>query len=384
MQRVIRDSIPPTKREYLSFRAALSRGYPNARNPFPACLDDVALLQFTGGTTGTPKCAMLTHRNLSSNVAQIRTWLGAAFCSAPQIILTPLPLFHIFALTASLLTFVEIGGHNVLVADPRNLAALVRNLRRTRPTALLGVNTLFNALLAAPHFDAVDWSRLRLVIGGGAAIQASVAARWQTATGGPIIEGYGLTEASPVVCVNPMDAKRFSGSVGYPLPSTEVSIRDDNSAEVAAGVVGEVWVRGPQVMRGYWMNPAETAEAISPDGWLRTGDLGYLTPTKMLVLVDRKKDVVIVSGFKVYPSEVEAVVSAFPGVSAAAIVGVPDEKTGQAVKLFVVPASANLTAGALLEHCRTSLSAYKVPRFIEFRDHLPPNQLGKVLRRGLR
>ena len=383
VQRVLRDSIPSTRREYWTFSAALSHQYSNGRNHPPASLDDVALLQFTGGTTGTPKCAMLTHRNLSSNVAQIRAWLGEAFCSTPQTILTPLPLFHIFALTASLLTFVEIGGHNVLVTDPHDLAGLTRTFRRTRPTALLGVNTLFNALLSAPHFDAVDWSRLRLVIGGGAAIQASVAARWQTATGVPIIEGYGLTEASPVVCANPMDSMHFSGSVGCPLPSTEVSIRDDDSVVVAAGVIGEVWVRGPQVMRGYWMNPVETAEVISPDGWLRTGDVGYLTPTKMLVLVDRKKDVVIVSGFKVYPSEVEAVVSALPGVSTAAVVGVPDERTGQAVKLFIVPASADLTAAAVLEHCRANLSAYKVPRFIEFRDMLPLNQLGKVLRRAL-
>jgi long-chain acyl-CoA synthetase len=383
VQRVVRDSIPPTQREYWTFSGALSHRYPNERNHPPACLDDVALLQYTGGTTGTPKCATLTHRNLSSNVAQICAWLGPAFCSAPQTILTPLPLFHIFALTASLLTFVEIGGHNVLVTDPHNLAALVRSLRRARPTALLGVNTLFNALLAAPHFEAIDWSRLRLVIGGGAAIQASVAARWQTVTGVPVIEGYGLTEASPVVCVNPMDAKHFSGSVGYPLPSTEVSIRDDDNAVVAAGVIGEVWVRGPQVMRGYWMNPVETAEVISPEGWLRTGDVGYLTSAQMLVLVDRKKDVVIVSGFKVYPSEVEAVVSALAGVSAAAVVGVPDERTGQAVKLFVVRSSADLMATAVLEHCRANLSAYKIPLSIEFRDTLPLNQLGKVLRRAL-
>jgi long-chain acyl-CoA synthetase len=383
VQRVVRDSIPPAKREYWTFGAALSRRYSNGRNHTRPCLDDVALLQYTGGTTGTPKCAMLTHRNLSSNVAQIRAWLGEPFCSAPQTILTPLPLFHIFALTASLLTFVEIGGHNVLVTDPHDLAALVRTLRRTRPTALLGVNALFNALLAEPHFNAVDWSRLRLVIGGGAAIQGSVADRWQAATGVPIIEGYGLTEASPVVCVNPMDAKHFSGSVGYPLPSTEISIRNDDKEVAAAGAIGEVWVRGPQVMRGYWMNPAETGEVISPEGWLRTGDIGYLTPTQTLVLMDRKKDVIIVSGFKVYPSEVEAVVSALAGVSVAAVVGVPDERTGQAVKLFVVRSSADLTAAAVLEHCRATLSGYKVPRFIEFRDTLPLNQLGKVLRRAL-
>jgi len=383
VQRVIRDSIPTAKREYRTLAAALSHGYPVERAHFRACLDDVALLQYTGGTTGTPKCAMLTHRNLGSNVAQIRAWLGPAFCSAPQTIVTPLPFFHIFALTASLLTFVEIGGHNVLVTDPRDSAAIVKTLRRTRPTALIGVNTLFNALLAAPHFAEVDWSRLRLVIGGGAAIQPSIATQWQSVTGVPIIEGYGLTEASPVVCANPVDAGQFSGSVGYPLPSTEISIRDDDKAAVATGVIGEVWVRGPQVMRGYWMNPAETSEAISPDGWLRTGDVGYLTPARMLVLVDRKKDVVVVSGFKVYPSEVEAVVRTLGGVSAAAAVGVPDERTGQAVKLFVVRSSADLTAAAVLEHCRANLSAYKVPRSIEFRDTLPLNQLGKVLRRIL-
>ncbi|MFX1676228.1 AMP-binding protein [Paraburkholderia sp. A2WS-5] len=383
LQRVVRHSIPPTKRQYRTFRATLSRRDSNERHLPPAGLDDVALLQYTGGTTGTPKCAMLTHRNLSSNVAQICAWLGESFCSAHQIILTPLPLFHIFALTASLLTFVEIGAHNVLITDPHDLAGLIRTLRRTRPTALLGVNTLFNALLAAPRFKTVDWSRLTLVIGGGSPIQAGVAARWQTATGVPLIEGYGLTEASPVVCANPINAKHFSGSVGYPLPLTELSIRDDANAPVDAGVIGEVWVRGPQVMRGYWMNPAETDEVISIDGWLRTGDVGYLTPAHTLVLVDRKKDVVIVSGFKVYPSEVEAVVSALPGVSAAAVVGVPDERTGQAVKLFVVPTSKDMTAEIVLQHCRANLSAYKIPRFIEFRGTLPLNQLGKVLRRAL-
>lgn len=383
VQRVVRDSIPATRREYRTFSAALSRPYDTRDDRRSACLDDVALLQFTGGTTGTPKCAMLTHRNLSSNVAQIRAWLGHAFCAAPQTVFTPLPLFHIFALTASLLTFVDIGGHNILLPDPRDLPALVKALHRTRPNALLGVNTLFNALLDAPGFDAIDWSRLRLVIGGGAAIHPSVAARWQAATGMPIIEGYGLTEASPVVCVNPSNAKHFSASVGYPLPSTELSIRTDHGDRVATGGIGEVWVRGPQVMRGYWMNPAETAQVLSSDGWLRTGDMGYLTATRMLVLVDRKKDVVIVSGFKVYPSEVEAVVSALAGVSAAAVVGVPDERSGQAVKLFIVPASPDLSEAVVLAHCRSCLSAYKIPRFVEFREHLPVDQLGKVLRRAL-
>jgi long-chain acyl-CoA synthetase len=383
VQRVVRDSIPATKREYPTFSAALSHRYEEVRMRRAACLDDTALLQFTGGTTGTPKCATLTHRNLSSNVAQIRAWLGETFCSTPQTILTPLPLFHIFALTASLLTFADIGGHNVLVTDPRDMAGLVKTLRRTRPSSLLGVNTLFQAMLDAPHVGSVDWSSLRLVIGGGAAIQPSVAARWQAMTGVPIIEGYGLTEASPVVCVNRADLKEFSGSVGYPLPSTEISLRDDRDAEVAAGTIGEVWVRGPQVMRGYWRNPAETAAVISPDGWLRTGDVGYLSSARTLVLVDRKKDVIVVSGFKVYPSEVEAVVLDFPGVSAAAAVGVPDERTGQAVKLFVVSRSADLAAAAVLAHCRANLSAYKVPRFVEFRETLPLNQLGKVLRRAL-
>lgn len=384
VQRVVRDSIPATKREYWQFSVALSSRYAEARKqPAATCLDDVALLQFTGGTTGTPKCAMLTHRNLSANVAQICVWLGDAFCAEPQIILTPLPLFHIFALTASLLTFVEIGGHNVLVTDPHDITALVKTLRRTRPTALIGVNTLYRAILDAPHIESVDWSSLRLAIGGGAAIDPTVATRWQAVTGVPIIEGYGLTEASPVVCANAANSTDFSGSVGYPLRSTEISIRDDNDVEAAAGNVGEVWVRGPQVMRGYWMNAAETAAVISPDGWLRTGDVGYLDSTQMLVLVDRKKDVVVVSGFKVYPSEVEAVVSELPGVEGAAVIGVPDERTGQAVKLFVVATSTGPTAEAVLAHCRANLSAYKVPTVVEFRETLPVNQLGKVLRRAL-
>lgn len=383
VQRVVRDSIPPAKREYWPFRAAVSARYAHGRREPCTGPDDAALLQFTGGTTGTPKCATLTHRNLSANVRQITTWLGASFCSTAQTVLTPLPLFHIFALTTSLLTFVQIGGLNALVTDPRDLLGLLKAIRRTRPTAMIGVNTLFQALLDAPGFRSVDWSPLRLVIGGGAAINPCVAARWQAATGVPIIEGYGLTEASPVVCANPVDAKHFSGSVGYPLPWTEVSIRDDDGAQVPTGSIGEVWVRGPQVMRGYWMNAAETAAAISPDGWLRTGDVGYLTPTQTLVLVDRKKDVIIVSGFKVYPSEVEAVVTSLPGVSAAAVIGVPDERTGQAVKLFIVASSAEPTPESVLAHCRANLSAYKVPKFVQFREALPLNQLGKVLRRAL-
>ncbi|WP_235028780.1 AMP-binding protein [Caballeronia choica] len=383
LQRVVRDSIPPTKLDLRAFRTVLSHT-PNLERSRPSAgLDDVALLQYTGGTTGTPKCAMLTHRNLSANVEQIRGWLGEEFCSGPQTIVTPLPLFHVFALTASLLTFVALGGHNVLVTDPRKLRALVKTLEHARPTALIGVNSLFDAMLRERHIGSIDWSCMRLVIGGGAAIQAPVAQRWLAKTGTVIIEGYGLTEASPVVCANPVNAKGFSGSVGYPLPATEISIRGDDSAAVAPGETGEVWVRGPQVMRGYWMNPDETARVLSFEGWLRTGDMGYLASNQTLVLVDRIKDVIIVSGFKVFPSEVEAVACACPGVDNAAAVGIPDERTGQAVKLSVVRSAGDVTADAVLKFCRANLSIYKVPRFIEFRDSLPTNQLGKTLRRAL-
>jgi long-chain acyl-CoA synthetase len=342
-----------------------------------------AVLQYTGGTTGVPKGAMLSHRNLVANTLQIRAWIGSRLEPGAERILTPLPLYHIFSLTANLLTFATFGGLNVLVADPRDLKSLIATMRRTRPTAITGVNTLFNALNHDADFAGLDFSALRFAIGGGAAVQQAVAARWREITGTALLEGYGLSEASPVVCVNPLAADSPPGSIGLPLPSTEVSIRDDKGAEVATGESGEVWVRGPQVMLGYWQRPDETRQVLSDDGWLLTGDIGVMDQRGYVKLLDRKKDMIIVSGFKVFPNEVEDVLARHPGVLEAAAIGVPDERTGQAVKLFVVRRDPGLTEAMVRKFSRDNLTGYKVPRVIEFRDHLPKSNVGKILRKEL-
>jgi long-chain acyl-CoA synthetase len=357
---------------------APSERYADAAPPATA----VALLQYTGGTTGIAKGAMLTHRNLIANTLQCLAWTGAAEAYENEHVLTPLPLYHIFSLTSNLLTYAVIGALNVLIPDPRDLHRLIRTMRSARITAMSGVNTLFNALLNSPDFAALDFSALRVVIGGGAAVQNKVAQRWRELTGAALVEGYGLTEASPVVCINPMADPKL-GSVGLPVPSTEVSIRDDAGRAVGIGAEGEVWVRGPQVMAGYWQRPEQTAQVLTADGWLRTGDIGTLDAQGYLKLLDRKKDMVIVSGFKVFPNEVEDVATTHPGVLEAAVIGVPDEHSGQAVKLFVVRRDPALTAADLKKFLRSQLVNYKVPHLIEFRDHLPKSNVGKILRKEL-
>jgi long-chain acyl-CoA synthetase len=342
----------------------------------------VALLQYTGGTTGVPKGAMLTHRNLIANTLQCLTWTGALHGYEDERVLTPLPLYHIFSLTANLLSFAVVGGLNVLVIDPRNLDRLISTIRDAGITVMSGVNTLFNALIHRPDFAALDLRRLRLVLGGGAAIQSEVAHRWRDVTGTDLIEGYGLTEASPVVCINPVTGPKL-GTVGLPVPSTEVSIRDDHGAVLDVGGHGEVWVRGPQVMKGYWGRPDETAAVLTADGWLRTGDIGMLDAQGFLKLLDRKKDIVIVSGFKVFPNEVEDIAMQHPGVLEAAVIGVPDERTGQAVKLFVVRRDPALTAADLREFLHARLVNYKMPHIIEFPTALPKSNIGKILRKEL-
>jgi long-chain acyl-CoA synthetase len=342
----------------------------------------VALLQYTGGTTGVPKGAMLTHRNLIANTLQCLAWTGVSSEHENERVLTPLPLYHIFSLTANLLSFAVVGGLNVLVIDPRNLDRLIRTIRGAHITVMSGVNTLFNALVHKPEFAALDFSALRVAIGGGAAIQGEVAHRWRGITGTNLIEGYGLTEASPVVCINPMLSPR-PGTVGLPVPSTEVTIRDDYGAILAAGGQGEVWVRGPQIMQGYWGRPSETKAVITADGWLRTGDIGVLDAQGYLKLLDRKKDMIIVSGFKVFPNEVEDIAMQHPDVLEAAVIGVPDERTGQAVKLFVVKRAPALTAADLTTFLHARLVNYKVPHIIEFRDDLPKSNIGKILRKEL-
>ncbi|RZF25704.1 AMP-dependent synthetase [Paraburkholderia sp. UYCP14C] len=376
------DAVPRSRLATRSFRSALGLA-PSSDARRHVQLDDIALLQYTGGTTGKPKAVVLTHRNLSANIAQIRAWLGPSYCASAQTVVTPLPLYHVFALTASFLTFFAIGGRNVLVTDPRRIGPLVSLLKRTRPSALVGVNTLFNALLRAPGFATTHWRPDCLVIGGGAPIEREVAERWLLATGVPIIEGYGLTEASPVVSANRTGETTFTGTVGYPLASTEISVRSDDGMPLPDGQPGEFWVRGPQVMHGYWNQPGESAAALTADGWLRTGDVGYLMSDGALRIVDRKKDLIIVSGFKVFPSEVEDVARSCPGVKEAVAIGSAHPKVGQAVKLFVVRATPELNANVILDHCRANLAPYKVPHAIEFLDTLPVDALGKVLRRVL-
>jgi long-chain acyl-CoA synthetase len=343
---------------------------------------DVALLQYTGGTTGVAKGAMLSHRNMVANTLQCSAWIASGLTLDDERALTPLPLYHIFSLTANLLVFARFGGLNVLIPDPRDLHRLIRTMRDGRITATSGVNTLFNALVNRPEFAALDFSTLRVTIGGGAAVQSEVARRWREITGRDLVEGYGLTEASPVVCINPVNNPKL-GTVGLPIPSTEVTIRGDNGEILNPGEHGEVWVRGPQVMAGYWQRPDESKNVLTADGWLRTGDIGAFDAQGYLKLLDRKKDMVIVSGFKVFPNEVEDVAMLHPGVLEAAVIGVPDARTGEAVKLFVVKRDPALSKADLDEFLHARLVNYKRPHVIEFRDHLPKSNIGKILRKEL-
>ncbi|HMK70503.1 MAG TPA: AMP-binding protein [Xanthobacteraceae bacterium] len=360
-----------------------------ARRPSPRYADAAvpasapALLQYTGGTTGVPKAAILTHRNLVANTLQCRAWIAPNLEEGHRSVLTPLPLYHIFSLTANLLAFVLMGGLSVLVPDPRDIKGLIRTMRRAQVTTMTGVNTLFNALLNAPGFADLDFSKLAFAIGGGAAVQGAVAERWRQVTGTDLVEGYGLTEASPVVCINPVRAPKL-GTVGLPVSSTAVAIRDDHDHDVAVGEAGEVCVRGPQVMQGYWQRPEETKLVLTADGWLHTGDIGALDAQGFLKILDRKKDMVNVSGFKVYPNEVEEVIAQHPGVLEAAVIGVADPHTGQGVKLFVVKRDAAVTAAELTKFARDRLAGYKVPKVIVFVDSLPKSNVGKIIRKDLK
>ncbi len=342
----------------------------------------VALLQYTGGTTGIAKGAMLSHRNLIANTLQCCAWIASGLALDEERALTPLPLYHIFSLTANLLAFARFGGLNVLIPDPRDLHRLIRTMRDGGITAMTGVNTLFNALVNRAEFAALDFTSLRVTIGGGAAVQTGVARRWRDITGSALVEGYGLTEASPVVCINPIPEPKL-GTVGLPVPSTEVTVRDDSGAILPVGEEGEVWARGPQIMLGYWQRPDESKKVLAGDGWLRTGDIGTLDAQGFLKLLDRKKDMIIVSGFKVFPNEVEDITVLHPGVLEAAVIGVPDERTGEAVKLFVVKRDPALTETQLRDFLRERLVNYKRPHIIEFRDHLPKSNIGKILRKEL-
>jgi long-chain acyl-CoA synthetase len=368
----------------ITFKSALRSGGSRRFEPVDVRPDDLAFLQYTGGTTGVPKGAMLTHRNMVANVQQGHAWLKPVLEEGRETIITALPLYHIFALTANCLTFAKIGATNVLILDPRDIAGLVKELAKRPFSAITGVNTLFNALLNNPDFAKLDFSHLRVAVGGGMAVQQAVADRWKRLTGKALIEAYGLTETSPGVTLNPLDLADYNGSIGLPLPSTEIAIRDDDGNELPIGRVGELCVRGPQVMQGYWRHPEETENVLGLDGFLRTGDLATVDDKGFVRIVDRKKDMILVSGFNVYPNEIEDVVALHVGVLEVGAVGVPDPKSGEAVKIVVVRRQADLTAEALISHCRSHLTGYKIPRYVEFRSELPKTNIGKILRRALR
>ena len=346
--------------------------------------DDIAYLQYTGGTTGVAKGAILTHRNIIANLQQAHAWIKPFLSEGGEVIITALPLYHIFSLTANCLTFFKIGATNVLITNPRDIPGFVKELSKTRFTAITGVNTLFNALLNHPDFKALDFSSLNIALGGGMAVQQAVADRWREVTGKPLIEAYGLTETSPAVCINPLDLAEFNHAIGLPISSTEISIRDDEGKELGIGKAGELCVKGPQVMKGYWNRPDETERAMTADGFLRTGDVANVDSEGFVRIVDRKKDMILVSGFNVYPNEVEDVVASHPGVIEVAAIGVPDAHSGEAVKIFVVRKDPALTREALVAYCRDNLTGYKVPHLVEFREELPKTNVGKILRRALR
>jgi long-chain acyl-CoA synthetase len=347
--------------------------------------EDIAFLQYTGGTTGVSKGAMLTHRNIVANLLQAEAWL-APFVGEPgsHVVITALPLYHIFSLTANCLTFLKLGGCNVLITNPRDIPGFIKELSKHRFTLITGVNTLFNALLNHPDFAKLDFSSLRNAMGGGMAVQEAVAKRWREATGKPLIEAYGLTETSPAATINPMDLADWNGSIGLPISSTEVIIRGDDGAALPVGGVGEICIRGPQVMKGYWGRPDETAKAISPDGFFATGDVGVMDERGFVRIVDRKKDMILVSGFNVYPNEVEGEIAKHPGVLEVAAIGVPDDYQGEAVKVFIVKKDPALTEADIRAYCEKVLTGYKRPKHIAFRAELPKTNVGKILRRALR
>jgi long-chain acyl-CoA synthetase len=358
-----------------------------SRRPFsdtPIASDDIAFLQYTGGTTGVPKGAMLTHRNMVSNLRQIYAWLAPAIAAQGEIFVAALPLYHVFALQVNGFVPIMIGASNLLIANPRDIPGLIKTLRGTPFTAIPGVNTLFNALLNNEDFAKLDFSHLHLTIGGGMAVQRAVAERWQSTTGQPLIEAYGLTETSPGAITNPLNIDRYNGAIGLPIPSTEIAIRDDDGHDLEVGEAGELCIKGPQVMAGYWNRPDETEKVMTADGFLRTGDIARVDERGYVYIVDRKKDMINVSGFNVYPNEIEDVAMGHPGVLEAGAVGVPDAKTGEAVKLVVVRKDTTLTEAALIAYCRQNLTGYKTPRQVEFRDTLPKTNIGKILRRELR
>lgn len=371
--------------EAITFNQALRLGknYAHCFTDAQPQHDDAAFLQYTGGTTGVAKGAVLTHRNMIANMLQAEAWTTADLVAGEEIFITALPLYHVFALTANAMFALKMGAKNVLITNPRDLPAFIKDLAHEPFTFITGVNTLYNALLNQPTLQQVDFSRLKIALGGGMAVQKAVAERWKALTGVTLLEAYGLTETSPAVCINPVDLQDYNGMIGLPIPSTDISIRDLDGNELGVGEAGELWVRGPQVMHGYWQRPDETAKVMS-EGWLRTGDVAVINERGFIKLVDRLKDMVLVSGFNVYPNEVEDVIASHPKVLEAGVIGVKDEYSGEVVKAFVVKKDDSLTQEELKAHCRQTLSAYKCPKQIVFVESLPKSNVGKILRKELR
>src|ERR1700722_59389 len=383
--RYIKNLVPPFSiPNAVRFNTALKIGARGSLPKVEVGHGDIAFLQYTGGTTGVAKGAMLTHRNMVANMLQASAWLGTTLNEGEELIITAIPLYHIFALTANCLVFMKTGGLNYLITTPRDMKGFVKELSKIEFTAMTGVNTLFNGLLNTPGFDKLDFSRFKFTMGGGMAVQRIVADRWKKVTGVTLVEAYGLTETSPAACVNPLDLPAYNGSIGLPVPSTEACIQDDDGKHLPVGEIGELCIRGPQVMKGYWQRPEETTKVISAYGWLHTGDIAKMDDKGYFYIVDRKKDMILVSGFNVYPNEIEDVVAQIPGVLEVAAVGVPDEKSGEAVKVVVVKKDPNLTAETIRAYCKENLTGYKHPKYIEFRDSLPKTNVGKILRRELR
>jgi len=365
------------------FNKVISKGMTLPFTPVELCGDDLAFLQYTGGTTGVSKGAMLTHRNMIANLLQAKAAISPLMEEGKEIVVTALPLYHIFALTANCLTFLTLGGTNLLITNPRDMPGFVKELAKYKFTAITGVNTLFNGLLNTPGFNSLDFSTLKMSLGGGMAVQRSVGEEWEKLTDTRLLEGYGLTECAPLVTLCPYDQKSYSGNIGLPASSTDIRIVQDDGSEAAIGDSGEMWVKGPQVMKGYYKRE-EATDDILKDGWLATGDIACMDEKGFFKIVDRKKDMIIVSGFNVFPNEIEEVVMMHAGVLEAAAIGVEHETTGEAVKIFVVLKDETLTAKELISHCRENLTSYKVPKNVEFRDELPKTNVGKILRRELR
>ena len=386
VQKFVKKTIPKYNLpRSVDLRLALLRGRKYGFNPvLTVTPDSIAFLQYTGGTTGVSKGAMLTHRNILSNMMQARAWISALTLQDQEIVITALPLYHIFSLLANCMVYMSLGALNVLIPNPRDLDSFVKTIGKFQITAITGVNTLFNALAHHPQFAKLDFSRLKVSLGGGMAVQKPVADLWKKVTGCILLEAYGLTETSPAACINPGSITEFNGFIGLPISSTYVAIKDESENDVPVNSVGEICIKGPQVMRGYWNRPDETGLVITKDGYFKTGDLGFMNEDGYVKIVDRKKDMILVSGFNVYPNEVEEVVAHHPKVFECAAIGVPDEKSGEVVKIFVVKKDPSVTEEEIIHFCREELTSYKVPKFVEFRDALPKSNVGKILRRELR